>query len=80
MEGLKVSIRSATRPEQCTDVALKLRRFFVDNPERLSAEPQHLDFFQSYLAVLCEMTPPANAYWTEDLMRRFRADGEKLKP
>jgi hypothetical protein len=80
MEGAKVLIRNAKRPAQCTEAALRLRRFFVDNPQRLYAEPGHVEFFETYLAPLSEGTPPSDLYWTDLRMLGFLTDGDRLKP
>jgi len=82
MRGLKIQIRAATTPPQCTEVAMRLRRFFIDNPERLSAEEIHREFFDEHLAPLSELRPPADGYWSDTRMMSFwaGADEDGLKP
>ena len=78
MDGLRVFLKNAKTAAQCTEVALGLRRFFMENPERLS-EPENREFFSDYLAVLCERTPPSDGYWTDHRMLCFLSDEDNLK-
>jgi hypothetical protein len=71
MEGLKFLIKDAKTPPKCTAVALRLREFFVTNPERLNAEPEHREFFEKYLT---------DQYWTDAQMLGFWTDADNLKP
>lgn len=80
MEGVKVVIKNAKRPAQCTEAALRLRRFFVDNPERLYAEPDHVKFFETYLAPLSDQTPSSDSYWTDERTFGFLTDEDQPKP
>jgi hypothetical protein len=78
MEGLRVFLKAAKTPAQCTEVAFALRRFFMENPERLS-ESENREFFNKYLATLCERTPPSDAYWTVLRSLGFLTDEDQLK-
>jgi hypothetical protein len=80
MEGLKILLKRAKTPSQLTEVAFRLRRFFVDNPERLYAEPGHVEFFDTYLAPLSEANPPSDAYWSDQFLLGFLTDEDRLKP
>lgn len=76
--GLRVLLKSAKTPAQFTEVALGLRHFFIANPEFLS-DHENLEFFNGYLAALCERTPPSDAYWTDERTLGFLTDEDRLK-
>ena len=82
MLGLKIQLKAAKTPMQCTEVAMRLRRFFLENPERLNAEPTHREFFDEHLAPLSELRPPSDLYWTDHRLISFWAGADEagLKP
>jgi hypothetical protein len=77
-DGLRVLLQSAKAPAQCTEVAMALRRFFIENPEFLS-KIENRNFFRDYLAELCGTNPPSDAYWTDLRILGFLTDEDQLK-
>lgn len=75
LNGFRIAIRNVKHPRHCTDIAIPLRRFFLDNPECLVSNEE---FFVDYLAPLTDSIRPADEYWTDTRILGFTVDGGSL--
>jgi hypothetical protein len=80
MNSIKFLLKMAKTDNQYAELGLRLRRFFVDNPDRLEAEPSNAEFFKKYLSEISSLVPPAPDFWSEPKTGKMKLDDDLLKP